>query len=51
LPNTSTIALDEGQRAVRASEVAPAQDPSPLSQTVDARSRAYERDVQLLKMR
>ena len=47
----STIALDEGQRAARASEVMPTQDPSPISQTVDARSRAYERDVQLIKRR
>ena len=51
-PTTSSaITLDEGQLTVKATAVKAVQDPSPVAHTVDARSNAYERDVQLLKMR
>ena len=47
----SPVTLDEGQRAAKATAVKAVQDPSPVAHSVDARSSAYERDVQLLKMR
>lgn len=47
----STVAFDEGQKGARPTEVKTKQDPSPLDLTLSARTQAYERDAQLLKMR
>lgn len=49
--SASVIALDEGQKAARPTEIRSVQDPSPLSECGDARMMAYERDAQLIKMR
>lgn len=47
----SPITLDEGQKSVEKTHLKTVQDPSPLEQVCDTRSRAYERDVQQIKMR
>ena len=49
--SASAITLDEGQRGAKPTEIRTVQDPSPLSERHDARSLAYERDAQLIKMR
>ena len=49
--SASAITLDEGQRGAKPTEIRTVQDPSPLSDRHDARSLAYERDAQLIKMR
>lgn len=50
-PPHSAIALDEGQRSTSQSRLKSKQDPSPVEITTDARSRAYDLDAQLMKMR
>jgi ATP-dependent protease ClpP protease subunit len=50
-PKASAITLDEGQKGVEQTRLKAVQDPSPLEHTSNSRSRAYERDIQQIKMR
>ena len=47
----SPITLDEGQKAAGSSRLKAIQDPSPVEYPNGSRSRAYDLDAQLLKMR
>lgn len=47
----SRIALDEGQKSIVRSHLKATPDPSPVELSADARSRAYDLDAQLMKMR
>ena len=49
--SASAISLDEGQKAAKPTTLRSVQDPSPLSECHDARSIAYERDAQMIKLR
>ena len=49
--SASPITLDEGQKGAKPTALRSVQDPSPLSECHDARSMAYERDAQVIKMR
>ena len=49
--SASPITLDEGQKGAMPTVLRSVQDPSPLSECHDARSMAYERDAQIIKMR
>lgn len=47
----SSVTLDEGQKSAKPSQLKGVEDPSPVEPIADARSIAYERDVESLKMR
>ncbi|MBQ5710138.1 MAG: Clp protease ClpP [Alistipes sp.] len=49
--SASPITLGEGQKSAKPTTLRSVQDPSPLSECHDARSIAYERDAQIIKMR
>lgn len=50
-PKSSPITLDEGQKAAGSSRLKSIQDPSPVEYPNSSRSRAYDLDAQLIKMR
>ena len=49
--DSSLIALDEGQKAVKPTALKCVEDPSPMEQMTDERKSAYERDARSMRVR